>query len=85
MMPKRPTIRIMKDGYDDGPHWCGAFPEGWSSLGRVSVMPISRAIWFYLRVLKYDFPEGGMIHNHFKMNLEQQALGQFPGGLHFQQ
>ena len=54
----KPRIRILPDGYDLAPHWCGLFPGGYSSLGRVHRMPISEALNFYLRILR---AEGGAV------------------------
>lgn len=43
----KPRIRILHDGYENEPYWCGLFTNGYLSLGRVSKMSLQEAINFY--------------------------------------
>jgi hypothetical protein len=48
----KPKIRILPDA--GGMCWCGLFGRGYSSFGRVGVMPLEQAIAFYLRILAVE-------------------------------
>lgn len=45
-------LRILPD--EDGMHYCGYFPGGYSSVGKVGVRSLEDSIKFYFRILRSE-------------------------------